>query len=179
MGEVPDNIEEVFKKYNLHLLPHSRGDFKTDCSCPDWSNPCKHIAGVYYLVASELDQDPFLLFELRGISREKLKQELEKTPLGRALGERIVGEEIAIEAVKSCHTQPEIMEIEEDINWRDFWHGKKRLPSHVEIGSQSTIPAVLIKKTGDFPNFWEKDGSFIEVMTEFYQRVKTNKKELF
>jgi uncharacterized Zn finger protein len=50
LGEVPDNIEATFAELNLHLLPHSRKDFKTDCSCPDYSNPCKHIAGVYYLV---------------------------------------------------------------------------------------------------------------------------------
>src|SRR3990170_1208237 len=73
MNEVPDRIEEVFAKTGLHLLPHSSKDFKTDCSCPDWANPCKHIAGVYYLVASELDHNPFLLFELRGLSKEALK----------------------------------------------------------------------------------------------------------
>ncbi|MGL5032812.1 MAG: SWIM zinc finger family protein, partial [Microcystaceae cyanobacterium] len=65
MNEVPDNIDQAFKNLNLNLLPHSSADFKTKCSCPDWSNPCKHIAGVYYLVAAKLDEDPFLLFELR------------------------------------------------------------------------------------------------------------------
>jgi len=36
----------------------------TDCSCPDWSNPCKHIAAVYYLLGEEFDRDPFLIFRL-------------------------------------------------------------------------------------------------------------------
>lgn len=177
-GEIPDNIEDVFREYNLHLLPNSEEDFHTDCSCPDHSNPCKHIAGVYYLVASQLDQDPFLLFELRGISRKKLKVELEKTPLGKSLGAKVILPKTAVVPVNSCYTKPEKIEVE-NVNWRDFWQGKKRLPTQVEPVLPSTIPAVLIKKAGDFPSFWQKDSSFIEVMTEFYQRVKTNKKYLF
>ena len=46
-------------------------DLKTDCSCPDWSNPCKHIAAVYYLLGEEFDRDPFLIFQLRGMGREE------------------------------------------------------------------------------------------------------------
>ena len=36
------------------------------CSCPDWENPCKHIAAVYYLLAEAFDDDPFLIFAWRG-----------------------------------------------------------------------------------------------------------------
>lgn len=42
----------------LHLLPNAEEDFNTDCSGADRSNPGKNIAGVYYLVARQLDQDP-------------------------------------------------------------------------------------------------------------------------
>ena len=52
---------------------------------PDWANPCKHIAGVYYRLAEQLDQDPLLLFELRGLARANLRTELAQTPLGQAL----------------------------------------------------------------------------------------------
>jgi len=88
LNEVPDNIEDCFT--GLHLLPQSRKYFKTSCSCPDYANPCKHIAGVYYLVASELDDDPLLLFELRGLSRDKLQRELAKSPLGKVLSSAII-----------------------------------------------------------------------------------------
>ena len=85
LNEIPDNIEESFQTLGLTLLPHSKKDFHTSCSCPDWSNPCKHIAGVHYLIAAKLDEDPFLLFELRGLSREALKMALAKSPLRQAL----------------------------------------------------------------------------------------------
>ena len=38
----------------------------TDCSCPDWANPCKHIAATHYVLGEAIERDPFLLFELRG-----------------------------------------------------------------------------------------------------------------
>jgi uncharacterized Zn finger protein len=54
------------------LLPAAQRDLATDCSCPDWSNPCKHIAAVHYLLGERFDEDPFLMFELRGRSKEAL-----------------------------------------------------------------------------------------------------------
>jgi uncharacterized Zn finger protein len=71
-GEMPPNVEEVFQAVKVPLFPAERGDLKTDCSCPDWANPCKHIAAVYYLLGEQFDQDPFLLFELRGRGKEAI-----------------------------------------------------------------------------------------------------------
>ena len=178
MNEVPDNIEETFAELKLHLLPNSRKDFKTDCSCPDWENPCKHIAGVYYLVASELDQDPFLLFELRGISRTKLQQELARSPLGKALSSALDSEEIAPVPVNSYYTQPKKVAAIAPGSPREFWLGEKRLPQEIEAVSSVSIPALIVKKGGDFPPFLHKDLSFLDVMEELYQRVRTKNKEL-
>jgi len=69
-GEMPENIEDAFKAANLSLFPGTSRDLRTECSCPDWSNPCKHIAAVYYLLGEEFDRDPFLIFRLRGIGRD-------------------------------------------------------------------------------------------------------------
>lgn len=179
MNEVPDDIEDAFSKYKLHLLPYSSKDFKTDCSCPDWENPCKHIAGVYYLVASELDQDPFLLFELRGISRQKLQQELAKTPLGKILSDAMDEQEIELDPVESYYTQPRKVKASLPCSPKEFWHGEKRLPQTVPSASTGGIPAIVVKKGGEFPPFWKKDTSFIEVMEDFYQRVRTKNKGVF
>jgi uncharacterized Zn finger protein len=178
MNEVPDNIEETFAELKLHLLPNSHADFETKCSCPDWENPCKHIAGVYYLVASELDQDPFLLFELRGISRTKLQEELARSPLGKALSSALNSEEITPVSVDSYYTQPKKIVPTAPSSPRDFWLGEKRLPQEIEAVSNVSIPALIVKKGGDFPPFWHKDLSFVEVMEELYQRVRTKNKEL-
>lgn len=180
MNEVPDNIEEAFTQLNLHLLPHNRQDFKTNCSCPDWSNPCKHIAGVYYLVASKLDRDPFLLFELRGIDRAKLKLELAKSPLGKVLSAALSSEEISPIPVDSYYTKPKkVLAANDSLNLKDFWLGSKRLPQTIEAPSPTSISAIAIKKAGDFPPFWHQDISFITVMEELYQRVRTKNSRVY
>jgi uncharacterized Zn finger protein len=71
-GEMPAKIDQVFEAVRVPLFPAARGDLKTDCSCPDWANPCKHIAAVYYLLGERFDEDPFLLFELRGRSKDDI-----------------------------------------------------------------------------------------------------------
>ena len=77
-GEMPPDIEQVFTEAGLSLFPTKSGDLLTNCSCPDWSNPCKHIAAVYYLLSEEFDRDPFLLFQLRGLDREELLKRLSR-----------------------------------------------------------------------------------------------------
>ncbi len=177
LNEMPDNIEDAFSTLRLHLLPHQRSDFKTRCSCPDSSNPCKHIAGVYYLLAAKLDRDPFLLFELRGLSRTDLHAELAKSPLGRALSQELAAEQATPTPTESYYTKPDTIAAS-DVSLRDFWQGSKRLPSEIEPETQNSVSAILIKKQGDFPAFWHKDSSFIATMEELYQRVKAKNREI-
>lgn len=75
-GEMPPEIEDAFAATGLSLFPAAAGDLDTDCSCPDWENPCKHIAAVYYLLAEAFDQDPFLILAWRGRPRERLLADL-------------------------------------------------------------------------------------------------------
>ena len=52
-GEMPQDIEQAFQDVGLSLFPLKSADLITECSCPDWSNPCKHVAAVYYLLGEE------------------------------------------------------------------------------------------------------------------------------
>ena len=71
-GEMPTDIEDAFTDCRLHLFPASAADLATDCTCPDWANPCKHIAATYYLLAEAFDTDPFLILAWRGRNRREL-----------------------------------------------------------------------------------------------------------
>jgi uncharacterized Zn finger protein len=177
LNEIPENIEEAFDTLGIHLLPRKRSDLKTHCSCPDYSNPCKHIAGVYYLVAAEIDRDPFVLFELRGLSKQSLQKELAKSPLGMALSAELTEQQTAPVSTESYYTQLETVPQKKPPSLREFWHGTKRLPT-LSPPAQSAVPAILVKKQGDFPPFWHKDQSFIMVMEDLYQRVKTKNKDV-
>ena len=178
LNEIPDNIEDSFNLLDVNLLPRSGKDFKTSCSCPDYSNPCKHIAGVHYLIAAELDKDPFLLFELRGISREDLKAELAKSPLGQALSAEMNAQEQDLVPVASYYTKAEAMTVPKSTSLKSFWQGEKRLPQTIETPPEMSVAAIAVKKQGDFPPFWDRDNSFIEAMEGLYQRVKTKNKSL-
>jgi uncharacterized Zn finger protein len=177
MNEMPDTIEDAFSALDLHLLPHSERDFDTSCSCPDYANPCKHIAGVYYLLASALDQDPFVMFELRGLSRDDLRTELAQSPLGQILASALVASDVPIEPVESYYTRP-LRETVATTSHKEFWTGAKRLPAPLSLASQASVPALLIKKQGDYPPFWHKDASFISVMEELYNRVRQKNKQM-
>lgn len=64
---LPENLYEECAKVGIDLFPSRWEDFKADCSCPDWAPCCKHIAAVIYLIANEIDRNPFLVFSLHGV----------------------------------------------------------------------------------------------------------------
>jgi uncharacterized Zn finger protein len=69
-GEMPGNIETAFEAAGVSLFPVRSGDLNTSCSCPDWANPCKHIAATHYILGDRFDDDPFLLFRMRGRTQD-------------------------------------------------------------------------------------------------------------
>jgi len=64
-GEMPQEIAEAFAAVQVNLFPNRR-ELSQSCSCPDWAEVCKHLAAVHYILAERFDEDPFLLFQLRG-----------------------------------------------------------------------------------------------------------------
>jgi uncharacterized Zn finger protein len=71
-GEMPPTVDEAFAAAGVALFPATASDLQTECSCPDWANPCKHVAAVHYLLGAEFDSDPFLLFKLRGRTKDEV-----------------------------------------------------------------------------------------------------------
>ena len=63
------------------LFPYP-GEIKLSCSCPDWADMCKHVAAALYGVGARLDEEPQLLFVLRGVNEtELLAGAASRTPL--------------------------------------------------------------------------------------------------
>lgn len=71
-GELPEDLEDVFDELGLSLFPTSAGELSMDCTCPDVSVPCKHLAATLYLLAEAFDADPFLVLTWRGRDRGSL-----------------------------------------------------------------------------------------------------------
>lgn len=176
LNEVPDTIEEPFEELGLYLLPRSVKDMKTKCSCPDYANPCKHVAGLDYFLAARLDQDPFLLFALRGLPKAELLRQLKETPLGRALAPALSEEETPVQAAETYFTRPLPQPVPAAMPPEDFWHARVRLPESIEPATPPAVPALSIKKGGDFPAFWDKENSFLDAMEAFYEAFRKRSK---
>ncbi|SFM70454.1 Uncharacterized conserved protein, contains Zn finger domain [Pseudonocardia ammonioxydans] len=84
-GTVPPEIEELLDGLGLSLFPAAGDDLAQDCSCPDATVPCKHLAAVFYVLAERCDTDPFTLLALRGRDRTTLLERL-RTERDRAAG---------------------------------------------------------------------------------------------
>ncbi len=70
-GKLSTNVMSVVTDRKKGLFPLS-GEISLQCSCPDWAVMCKHVAAVLYGVGARLDQEPALLFLLRGVDHEEL-----------------------------------------------------------------------------------------------------------
>ncbi len=84
-GEVPTELEEAFASAGVELIPARWETLGASCTCPDWENPCKHIAAVLYVFADKLDSDPWMLLAWRGRTREELLAHLHREPDARRL----------------------------------------------------------------------------------------------
>lgn len=153
-GELPQEVEKVFDDAGLSLFPKKLGDLKTQCSCPDYSNPCKHIAAVYYLLAEEFDRDPYLLFRLRGLSREELTKRLQAA-------------QPAEEAAPPTPAEP-AEPLPLDV--KAFWSPAQ--PPADLFGDLQPPPtaAAWPRRLGNFP-FWRGQERFLDALEPLYRQA--------
>lgn len=188
-GEMPEDIEQAFadgrggRGVPTGLFP-SRAEFKADCTCPDPANPCKHIAAVCYIIAEEFDRDPFMIFKLRGRSREDILASLrdarnrDATPVGgiepasgqspgKHSGDRPTSHGPAVHHATLKQKGTGATTLESLV--RSFWHRGTDLQMDIHI-EPPRVNAALIKRLGE-PPFWRHPKDFVEIMDGIYDRV--------
>jgi uncharacterized Zn finger protein len=127
-GEMPPNIEEVFTANGLSLFPFSLSEVHSRCSCPDPKNPCKHIAAVYYQLGDRFSEDPFVLFQLRGRTREQILDRLRQIRSGEAEEQRSEGAE-----VQRRISQSSTQDSQTPLNIEKFWQYDEPLDSSLVV----------------------------------------------
>lgn len=65
--ELDPEVLKIANGCGLQIFPHRWDDLQMKCSCPDWAVPCKHLAAVIYMLSREIDNNPFLVFQMHGI----------------------------------------------------------------------------------------------------------------
>jgi len=139
-GEMPTEIEEAFTAAKVSLFPASGRELETDCSCPDWANPCKHIAAVYFLLGEAFDDDPFMLFRLRGRTQEQVLEGL-RARRGAAEEEEAGPDLIALPAEETAPTPlPEDPAI--------FWRLSQPLDDFQVQPKAPQVPWSLLQRLG-------------------------------
>lgn len=137
-GEMPNEIEEAFASAKVSLFPSKGNQLITQCSCPDYSNPCKHIAAVYYLLGEQFDADPFLIFSLRGRSKEQIIAALRAR---RAVETQATPDEPITEGVKAPSLKDQL---------GNFWQSGDLSALPVHIGPPE-IAGVVLRRLGSSP----------------------------
>ncbi|MGE5655367.1 MAG: SWIM zinc finger family protein [Actinomycetota bacterium] len=139
-GEMPHNIEEVFATAGKRLFPFSLSDVHSRCSCPDKANPCKHISAVYYLLGERFSEDPFVLFQLRGRTKEQLLSKLRQL---RGKGEEEMGT-ITVEGTpKTNDYQAPNIEL--------FWEYSQQLESSLVVIAPPPSSETVLDILGSIP----------------------------
>jgi len=196
-GEMPENIEDAFVQCDTQLFPRSEQDIDMSCTCPDWANPCKHIAAVFYTLGTEFDRDPFLLLLLRGMSREHLLAALREkraqaaaasaeasAARARADGDRAEGSDCkpgsaAQSSGNASEIWPGVVEqllplIQDGLD--SFWTGDVAAAQSVQVDvTAPETPVGIIHRLG-VPEFWARDrvlynSDFMAIMKDYYQTV--------
>ena len=70
-GRLEENVMRRVSREGDGLFP-SPSEIKLSCTCPDWAEMCKHVAAALYGVGARLDEEPRLLFVLRGVNEGDL-----------------------------------------------------------------------------------------------------------
>jgi len=163
-GKMPEDIEKAFQAAGLSLFPSKSKDLQTECSCPDWSNPCKHIAAVYYLLGEQFDRDPFLIFRLRGVEREELIRLVGGAAAAKGEGtskkvtQAQTESEGELPSVPLPH-EPGAFWGKDDVQWAFL--GEVRIPP---------VAAALAKRLGNFP-FWRGEEGFADALEDIYREA--------
>lgn len=168
-GEMPEDIEDVFEDAGLSLFPEEMIDLETDCSCPDWSNPCKHIAAVYYLLGEEFDRNPFLIFKLRGLDRDELMTMLD----GAASPEDFLEDEWEMSMAAGCAG-----ELVLPADPKVFWEGSQLSEDILKPDVAPEAFSALLKQLGEFP-FWQGEESLLAMLEPVYEGVSKTGVKLY
>jgi len=140
-GDMPQDIEEVFNQAGVSLFPSRTSDLQTKCTCPDKVTPCKHVAATHYILGDRFDEDPFLLFRMRGKSQEQIMQALRQRR----------GADIDLAAINNetptWQNQPEVLRFPETLE--NFWEtGSSLNEVNVQV-RMPNIPQPLLKRLGE------------------------------
>ncbi len=173
-GEMPPKIEEVFTGGGLSLFPFTLSDIHSGCTCPDKANPCKHIGAVYYQLGDRFSEDPFVLFQLRGRTRNQILDALRQLR-SRGTGEqerRGDGENFPISTQHSKIKQEEqslTPSSQYHLNIEQFWQYDELLESSLVVIVPPSESKTVLDILGTIPLPYSDAQAVRQYLKQVYQ----------
>jgi uncharacterized Zn finger protein len=162
-GDLPAEVVQLCESAEAPLFPGHPDDIVMRCSCPEWAVPCKHVAAVHYALSAELDRDPFLLFRLRGRTREELTAALRtrRVSFGSAGAARIAAMAETTQAAETPVDTPAEASLD------GFWRHDPELDGlHFDI-RQPDVPGAMLRLLGPPPG-WAGRDDLTALLQELY-----------
>lgn len=170
VGEMPSEIEQVFIQNGLSLFPFNLTDVKSRCTCPDKVNPCKHIGAVYYQLADRFSEDPFIIFQLRGRSKEQI---LEALRISRTI--KLSGEELKPETLGKIKSlpkkKPKQNKISIPLNIDNFWEYNEPLDASLVVITPPTDKKNILEVLGSIPLPYNDSQEVMEYLKQVYNSL--------
>lgn len=185
-GALPESIEKVFIQNGLNLFPFSLGDVHSRCSCPDKANPCKHVGAVYYQLADQFREDPFVIFRLRGRSREQLLAQLKayrrlSPDQLSTFTEAIAAQDFLRPTASATALSPEDQALSvpqpplsQDVQptlAAQFWDYDQSLPEDLVVITPTDNPVKQVDRLGDPPLSYELAKDIKQAIAQIYPAV--------
>ena len=184
-GEMPEEMEKVFKEAGTGLFPSKSALRRFKCSCPDDAVPCKHIIAVLLLLAEVFDDDPFLLLKLRGVNREVLINLLTLETPGDNEDITYEDDEVREDADGSVIRGGSDNSAEnftdnygncQELSSYAKWYGEDVPEFKYDIEENERRIAAL-EIINDFP-FWRGELPFRQSLSQYYERAANSAEEI-
>jgi uncharacterized Zn finger protein len=158
--ELDPAVLTIAEQMGLKVFPKQWTDFKMQCNCPDWAVPCKHLAAVIYKVSAEIDNNPFLVFDLHQVN---LIAELNK---------------IGILVNKESTQIPKITELYFDPKNKKVSYLTENAYQKLTFSKLSPIHEPLTTLLSPFPAFYHGTGDFKEKYANKIGKTVKNAKKV-
>jgi uncharacterized Zn finger protein len=185
-GQMPESIEKVFIKNGLNLFPFNLSDIRSNCSCPDKANPCKHIGAIYYQLADRFSEDPFVIFQLRGRTKSQILAELRQLRSQNTLfsieeakniGEKsraIASDLLPLESTNQSTKKDKISKLLKNeilTKIETFWQYDEPLDSSLVVIIPPTNQKDILELLGTLPLPYEEAQEVKQSLQQIYQTV--------
>jgi uncharacterized Zn finger protein/superfamily II DNA or RNA helicase len=145
--QLPRELKSVCEEKGMRLFPENWKELSMSCSCPDWAVPCKHLAAVVYIIANEIDKNPFLVFRLHGLDL------LEAVRGGRDDSENVIA---GIESFVASGAE-------------EYNYYRENL-EHIDYSTVPDLYPAISRLLTEFPLFYLKN-DFKEILLQAYGKI--------